>query len=475
MKVRVKKRVCVMVGIIMLCLIGLCSIFADGDKGVSAEALGGLPEIILSTEDWAKSVTVTINYPDSITYKKYQTVWKKTQVTSAIKDYEGPFEIADEGETEIRAYYESGQYLTRSITNIDKTKPTDLRASLEVNLRSPERVLLKVNTTDLHSGIKKVWLFGLGHTLENRNGEYVVDLTHKAVGKSFTIEAEDNAGNTNSTSFTYSVFDYTTDIRELANLHDELGDGSRYTAKLWGEIEDTFSELEMGFMVPYIDNSEINSLEDKLMRQLEGRFKFNTEIKEVLIGMDSNIRYGISEHALSAKKGSDIVLYISNANFTEDKKTEYDLLLNTLSGYSAIKTIPIKLELKERNNEYIKITGEMNIAFTKPDGYENIKLFHCSDQGTFKEILTNELNGNINAKVSSDGIFFVVLDETTSRDARFENGYIINGKFYSYGLFWGIIAGGIVLSGVVFIVTFTLVSRRGRPKGVAHRLTRKRK
>ena len=117
----------------------------------------------------------------------------------------------------------------------------------------------------------------------------------------------------------------------------------------------------------------------------------------------------------------------------------------------------------------------MNIAITKPDGYENIKLFHCSDQGTFKEILTNELNGNINAKVSSDGIFFVVLDETTSRDARFENGYVINGKFYSYGLFWGIIAGGIVLSGVVFIVTFTLVSRRGRPKGVAHRLTRKRK
>jgi hypothetical protein len=465
------QNICLLVGVGLLCLIILCALAFSNGEEVKAEATE-FPEIVLSTADWTQAVTVTINYPESVTYRKYQTVWKQIPPYS-IKDYEGPFVIDDEGETEIRAYYEAGQYIAQSITNIDKTKPTDLRASLQVNLRDQEKILLKVNTSDLHSGIKKVWLYGLEHVLENINGEYVVDFTNKAVGKSFTIVAEDNAGNQNTLSFTYSVFDYITEIRYLATLYESLDNGSQYTTKLWGEIEDTFSQLEMAFTVPYIDSSEVTSLEDRLMRQLEGQLKFSTEIKEILIGMDSIIRYGISEYALDAKKGSDIILSISNATFTEDKKSEYDLLLTTLSGYSSVKTIPIKLELKERDGEYINITGEMNIEFVKPKRYENVKLFYFNEQGTFREILTNERKGNINAKVNSDGIFFVVLDEETSQDSMFKNGYVINGKFYSYGLFWGVIAGGVALSVVVFFITYSLVSKRGRPKRLSRRLTRR--
>ncbi|OQC12328.1 MAG: hypothetical protein BWX72_01976 [Firmicutes bacterium ADurb.Bin080] len=418
-----------------------------------------VPTITLSEEDWAKSVSVSISYPESIAEPLYQTI--KNGVESEIKEYTEPFIISSEGDTEVRAFYESG-FISRTVSNVDITPPTEPEIYLDVNLMSEDKnIMLQVSASDLKSGVSSVNVAIFNYQFQRVEDYFELDMSDiTMIGDTFNIEIFDTVGNKRTYSgYYYSVYDYIEDIREYTQKFYSLGDGSQFTNARWAEIVSAFSNLEMAFKSPLIDSSEVNSLKNLIDDLSEGDISFSSRIVEPLIGMDSNILYAVSTENLNALLGSEIVLEVSNPVLSVQEKNDYKELLKTLSGFENIDLYCFKLELSEKTGEEVSLSGSMNIDFLIPEGCTIVKLFDL-EEGIFEEVPLAESGERRSGRVYSDGDFFLVVDLDSIEGTR--NGYTINGRYYSLELFWGTIGGIIGLLLLAFFIPFLLIQYKDK-------------
>lgn len=417
-----------------------------------------IPVITVSTEEWNRSVSVNISYPSSVLFPKYRTV--KNGIYSDIKSYNNPFDINTEGETEVQAFYSDDQYVSKFVNNIDITPPAEPYVYLYINLMTEKNIVLQVRVTDAKSGIDRVAISVYGYQFEEQDGVFELNLSNITIGESFNIEIYDNAGNKRTHSgYYYSVFPYTAEIRNYASIFENLGDGSQFTPVRWADIISKFEDLEMSFQAPFVNSSEINSLKLEIDELIKGDISFSTRIEETLIGMDSDILYAVSVEDLDVLLGSEIVLEISNCFLTVEQKASYERNLVTLSGFSKINLISFNLSLREKTGASVVLIGGMNIDFKLPDGYLDVKLFDLED-GVFTEIPLAVASGRRSARIYSEGAFFVVANADNPLGRG--NGYLIDGRYYSLGLFWGIIGGIIGLLTIVFFVTYFLISNKDK-------------
>ncbi len=439
----------------IICIIANIAICSDViiEKAYAAD----LPLIEVDTEEWAAKVTVSISYPEALSQKRYKII--RNGVEGEFINYVTPFDIVNEGENTIRAYYSDTQYVSRIISNVDKTPPTVPTITIDVNLNSTRNIVVLVQSSDTKSGINAVRVLPYDYPLVKIEGGYEIDLTQKTMGENFAIEVSDAVGNKRvSSTMYYSVYNFVDEIREYSNIYNELGDGTQYTVARWAEIVSKFSALEMAFKAPIIDSSEVNALKLQIDELCLGEFEYSILIVETLIGMDSNITYALTPENLSAPLGSKIVLEISNSLFTTEERTTYEQMLKTLSGYSKIRVFAINLELKEKGGESVTLDGTMNIEFLLPYGYNEIKFYDLED-GIFTEVQLAVSSGGRSARVESDGDFFIVAQ---AEDAQEQAGYIIGGKLYSYGLFYGTIGGILGLLIIAFFTTYLLIHNKDK-------------
>ena len=416
------------------------------------------PVISLSEEEWVKSVSVSISYPESIDEPSYQTI--RNGVQSEIKAYTQPFDISSEGDTEVRAFYESG-FVSRTVSNVDITPPTEPEIYLDVNLMSEDKnILLQVRASDLKSGLESVNVAVYNYQFQRVDDFFELDMSNITIGEIFNIELFDYAGNKRTYSgYYYSVYNYIDDIREFTQSFKNLGEGSQFTNARWAEIVSAYSNLEMAFKAPIIDTSEINSLEIQIEDLSEGEITFSSLIVEPLIGMDSNILYAVSAENLNALLGSDIVLEISNSILSVQERTTYKKILKTLSGYENIELYCFNLELSEKTGEEVSLSGSMNIDFLIPEGSTSVKLFDL-EEGVFEEVILAVSGERRTGRVFSDGDFFLVVDLDSMQGTR--NGYVINGRYYSLELFWGTIGGIAGLLVLAFFIPFFLIQYKDK-------------
>ncbi|HOB64679.1 MAG TPA: hypothetical protein PKH08_05960 [Clostridia bacterium] len=416
----------------------------------------GVPTVTLSTTEYAQSVTVHIswgpNHDNPFVVKKYALI---TATNTVYDDYEQPVIIDMEGEIELRVYYlENGEqkYITQTIGNVDKTPPSltvmQDTADVIVDIKAAANpVMFRIKATDMLSGIKSVYFKTGGNLTRIENGYYAAPIIDM---KTFTVVAEDNAGNKAEYFHNNDKLDFDT-IKEYNQKFLALN-RSEYASGGWAAIEDACDALSMLLMDPMAQSSDIAVAARRIDTAITGEIRVTNSIAAIPPGLDGGVSFSLPPSATDALKGEKITIVFGKASGDSLSETA-----GKASGINKRKVYAFSISLRGDSNA-VSLTGGMSFNMPLPQGAVGGKIY-VSDGGQLKELSCEVEGGRIYAVTTAVGDFYLVAEMGGNE------GLYIGGRLYTWGIL-GATAGIIVgVCGAGFLVTyFVLKSRASKGK-----------
>ncbi|MDD3946830.1 MAG: hypothetical protein PHI19_03220 [Clostridia bacterium] len=411
----------------------------------------GIPVVTLDTEEYAKSVTLTINwgagYDDNpFAEKKYAIV---TASGSFPYDYTGPIEITTEGENEILIYYyENGEkkYVSRIIDNVDKTPPNltimQDTATISCNVMDENPVVFFIKATDRLSGIQRVFFKTGGDFQQLENGYYsapIMDMYN------FTVVAEDGAGNRTEYTYHNHYFDFAT-LKESNRKFLALV-RAEYTLEGWSAVEQACNALSMLLIDDMAQSSEIADKARAIDIAIAGNITVINKIGAIPPGLDGGIAFQLDPSATDALKGESVSVKL-------DKAESGSLAdeAGSMSGLKKRKVYPFSILLSGASAD-VHLTGSMTFDMPLPEGAIGGKLY-ADSEGTLIELVSEVRDGRIYAATTTVGEMYLVAERSGG------DGIYIGGKLYSWSLL-AITASIIVgVCGAGFLVTYLVLKKK---------------
>lgn len=413
----------------------------------------GAPQISLSTEEYAKSVTLTIlwgaGYDDNpYAQKKYAIV---TPSGTFPYDYKGSIEITTEGEVQILVYYyEDGaeKSVIQVVDNVDKTGPNlavmQDTASIVCNTMAEDPVVFLIKATDRLSGIKRVYFKTGGELAKLDNGYFSAPIMDMY---SFTVVAEDKAGNTAEYIYNNNYFDYET--LKASNLKFLALDRADYTIEGWANVEKACNALSMLLLDELAQSSDIAQKAREIDSAITGTITVTNRIGDIPAGLDGGIVFRLDPAATDALKGENVTILFSGAH-----NADLSSKAGTQSGFSKRKVYAFSLALHGESAE-VNLNGSMGFDMPLPESATDAKLY-ANVGGELVELVSEIKDGRVFASTSTLGDMYLVAERGD------EGGFYIGAKFYSWkiiGITAGIIAGVCLAGGAV---TYIIMKKRAR-------------
>lgn len=412
----------------------------------------GEPSVVLSTTEYAKSVTVTVNwgagYDDNpFAEKKYAI---ETPAGAIPYNYTGPIVVDTEGEVVLRIYYyEDGErrYVTRTVNNVDKTAPSLLimqdSAKIECNVMAEDPVIFYIRAYDALSGIKRVYFKTGGDLVKGQTGFYSAPILDM---RNFTVVAEDYAGNKTDYTYHNNYFDF--DTVKAANAAFGSAVREEYTTAGWAAIENACDALSSRLLDDMATSSEIANLKRNVDAAVTGAVTIVNRIMAVPAGLDGGAVYQLDPAATDALKGEKITIKLDKASSDSLTKAAANQ-----SGYKKKKVYPFSLTLSGENAA-VRLTGAMTFDMPLPPGARNAKIYVVKD-GALQEITASVRDGRVYAATSTLGDMYMVAEQEKSV------GLEIAGKTYSWATLGITAAIIVVVCAVGFVVSNMIFKRRG--------------
>jgi hypothetical protein len=412
----------------------------------------GVPTISLSTVDFAKSVTVTVNwgtgYDDNPYAEKKYAI--ETPGGAIPYNYTGPIVIDTEGTVVLRIYYyEDGErrYVTRVINNVDRTPPSLLlmqdSAKIECNVMAEDPVIFYIKAYDALSGINRVYFKTGGNLAKEQSGYYSAPILDMY---SFTVVAEDYAGNKTEYTYHNNYFDYNTVKAAHAAFLSAVRE--EYTPAGWAAIEDACDALSSRLLDDMASSSDIAALKRDVDAAVAGTITIVNRISAVPSGLDEGAAYTLDPAATDALKGEIITIKLDKASSDSLAKTAA-----ARSGYKKKKVYPFSITLSGESTP-VHLTGSMAFNMSLPAGAINAKIYVVKD-GDLQEITASVTDGRIYAATSTLGDMYLVAEQEKSV------GLDIFGKTYSWTTLGITAASIVVVCAVGFVLSYMIFRRRG--------------
>jgi len=412
----------------------------------------GVPIVALSTDDYAKSVTVTVNwgagYDDNpFAEKKYAV---ETSQGAIPYNYTGPIVIDTEGNVVLRIYYyEDGErrYVSQSIDNVDKTAPSLLlmqdTAKIECSVMAEDPVIFYIKAYDALSGVQRVYFKMGGDLVKQETGYYSAPILDM---HSFTLVAEDFAGNKTEYTYNNNYFDYET--VKAANAVFFSVTRVEYTTAGWAAVEAACDALSSRLLDDMVSSSEIAQLKRAVDTAVAGSVTVANRIVAVPSGLDGGAVYSLDPAATDALKGEKVTIKLDKAADDSLSKSA-----GSESGYKKKKTYAFSITVSGETAA-VNLTGSMTFNMPLPAGALTAKLYVVKD-GALIEITSSVSDGRVYATTSTLGDMYMVTELEKSV------GLEIFGNTYTWATLGITAAIIVVVCAIGFFATSMIFKRRG--------------
>lgn len=412
------------------------------------------PTITVTPENgYSKNVMVTINWPVGVSYKYYKVI--VDGVEQAKKAYTAPFSLTDEGTVMVLAYYYEGgkeSYVTKKITNVDKTGPNDesIRESIRVivDLRSSTPAKISLRVRDALSGISKVYIKGFGTEFTRTDlNVYEVDATQR-LGTTVTIVAVDNAGN--QTEFTYSLTGYDRNKIEYYSSTYRSLNVNAYDESAWNALLNAYDRLSNLMTSQNSASGTIQTYAQEVDSAIEGKHQVSVTLKSVIDGLSNDFEGEVAIGATTVKKGGKINLLIDKVSLSEGELTEKMTIGATIAKFPAYEGFAFNIALTDSKGAPITVINQYSVSLTIP-GVNKLAKVYYDNGGTITQLSSTIENGIITFNAEGGGNFYFIVEKELEEEQG--KGLTIAGKFYPMNLL--LIAGGIILGAIILVGVLT--------------------
>ncbi|MFW5780802.1 MAG: hypothetical protein ACOCWI_05065, partial [Bacillota bacterium] len=420
-------------------------------------------EIGEQTNGYARSYSVTINFgEDDKSGIDYDSM--KYTINGQLYDYEGGFNLNEQKNYTLTAYYKDNAANTSdtasiNVDNIDRTEPSINSKSLHIDLRKENPYKLRLQCTDGMSGVEGIETEGINAEFEKRQYNwYEASFTDLDVS-SINIRVSDNVENVTTTNIlTHHFGDL--DIRDLAEDYNDTFlavEEEEYSQRAWENILDLYSELNIMLMTEDTPMSDFDNITSRIDTALLGQVEYRYSIRTVPEGIRTGISYEIDEEDLfELRKGDVITLILDEASSDADTRDAYKNTAKTLSDYEKCFARPFMLSFNY-NGEPLEHEFENGVTITipVPYGYE-ARYFEIIDLDEEQKIESQTINNQINFTINSAGVYAMIVEgEKIIEEEPQIRGLKVFGKVINWGAVGGSLAGIVVLAGG--LITFLTI------------------
>lgn len=373
--------------------------------------------------------------------------------------YAGAFEISTEDAEVIAYYFENGTEKSVSVVieNVDRTPPSSalLRESFSVtiDIREELPLTLSVRATDAKSGIKRVYIDGGAEFTMTGAGLYT--LKTDALG-TFSVVAEDNAGNTATYGYSNPLFDVNT-MKEYSAIYRNLN-LEDYTSDGVSDLNQTFYELGAYLLTDLPQNSEIEARKRACNNAVTGNIVINSVFADIPDKMGT-ASFSIPASSTSLKKGARAKIIIDTVKRTNEAISQKAALAASLAGYDNFDFYCFTIKLVDADGTEISVNGPIALYLTIPSGSDTASAYRLAADDAMPVAVASYVEDNrLIVDDSTIGEYYVLYETEAP-----EKGFTLNGRFYSYKLI-GITAGIIGGVAVIGIIATIVIANRDKKR-----------
>ncbi|MDR0752057.1 MAG: hypothetical protein LBF12_05715 [Christensenellaceae bacterium] len=367
---------------------------------------------------FAKEVLVDIDWgvidDPSLIKKEYQFITPAATIT---RIYTEPFSVTLSTNVTIRAYYYvDGEklYVDSEISNVDSTPPNLVgvveNAQVFCDLTATIPILMKAHIVDAKSGIKRVYakvVYYSGYTgplivdLVSLPGDYyqldLMDLT------TFTLYAEDNAGNESSVVFGGMAYEYAT-ITKYNNIFKNL-ETHLYSEAGLETVISAYHAVSAYINNPTVDTGYLQSLLINLDDAIKGISNISIQISDATgLEIPGVIDFEFKSDTFDMKRGDSLTVLIGTV-----KKSDTELanskqeVISTFSTSNNPMVVSFAIELSKNNTTPPNVVGKYTMTIMLPSDIEAYAIYLKKENKYIAQevLLTDDLQNLI---VLADGV-----------------------------------------------------------------------